>query len=482
MYQKIYIYFFILSCLLNFSCKEIEPIPYIAFDADFNAPSIVRENDTIRFNPGRSTTGAKNYSWNFGVLDVVDDTSNFSSPTFKYTKFGKYKVKLKVNIDKSNGLVKDSMEKEMIVIPRTLKPDTTIAYGEVIFDESATDIVPLNDRSGYMVLGRRGINSLILAKLDNNFALMDSWPRQLDFITNQQVLGKDIVAAEDGGFAIVGNIVSSSTDNDAFVVKIDSSADVEWGDIINTSKDEYYNSVIQDFNGDFVIAGTTEDVAGRSIIIIDSYDNVGNKISNYQVPGCTSCLAQSMKETNDGGFVVVGVEVDNPIILKFFDASFLQTKRVITSIEGLATTVIPLSDGRFGVAGLTYTANTDSTNAFIAKVDLIGKSEVWVKRLSMYQESFVDLAEVVEDEQFKIVAVGTHFNPLSNLDILVAKYDSNNGDELAVRLYGDVRNNEASKVIFFNNDTEFIVLGATDNRFSPLQKRDAAALKLKIGL
>jgi hypothetical protein len=476
MKQRLNSWILIVCVSAMWACEELTQVPYIEFKAGFNAPSIVREGDTVFFSPSFTTTGARNFAWNFGIDSLQNDTSNLQSPEYTYKRYGVYKVEMKVNIEKTNGLIKDSAYKDIIVIPPTKIPVAFENYGKVTNDEVGYDIAVMPDRSGYIMVGKSNINELLLVKVDNDFKVLENegFPKTLDYVTNQQVFPKQILPTSDGGFVVVGSIVSDPNDNDAFVIKLDATGEEEWSEVINSPKNEFYVGILEDLSGNYIIAGSSEDVSGRSVIVIDQYSSDGIKLSAYTVPSssCSSCFAEAMALTDafNGEFTIVGVEVDNPVILTFSDIETLDSKRVLLNINGTAKAIKPLSDGQLAIAGFTYTANADSTHAFVAKLG----SQPWVSDLKMYSESFFDLEE---DDNFNIIAVGSHYNPLSGVDMLVAKYEGFTGKELAVKLYGGLQYNEANGVLI--NDTgEVIVVGGNTNRESILGKLDVMMIKL----
>jgi hypothetical protein len=476
MKQRATIWILMLVISTMWACEELTKVPYIEFKAGFNAPAIVREGEVVNFSPSFSTTGARNFAWDFGIDSLQNDTSNLQSPQYTYERYGVYRVKMKVNIEKTNGLTKDSIDQAIIVIPPTNVPTAFENYGKIVSDEVGYDMARLPDRSGYIIVGKSNINELLLIKVDNDFKVLENegFPKTLDYVTNQQVFPKQILPTSDGGYIVVGNIVTNPNDRDAFVIKLDATGEEEWSEVINSPKNEFYVGILEDLSGNYIIAGSSEDVSGRSVIVIDQYSSDGIKLSAYTVPtaNCSSCVAEAMALTDEfnGEFTVVGVEVDNPVILTFSDIETLDSKRVLLNINGTAKAIKPLSDGQLAIAGYTYTADADSIHAFVAKVG----SQPWVSDLKMYSEGFFDLEE---DDNFDIIAVGSHYNPLSGVDMLVAKYEGFTGKELAVKLYGGLQYNEANGVLI-NEVGDVIVIGANTNRESQLGKLDVMMIKL----
>jgi gliding motility-associated-like protein len=66
-------------------------------DAELPVDNRTCDGFTFTFNNLTNSTEVKTWSWDFGVSNVLNDTSNQSAPTFTYSDTGLYKVRLIVN-------------------------------------------------------------------------------------------------------------------------------------------------------------------------------------------------------------------------------------------------------------------------------------------------------------------------------------------------------------------------------------------------
>jgi len=159
----------------------------------------------------------------------------------------------------------------------------------------------------------------------------DYWIVKIDNIGNiewQKCLGstwddraKSIYQTFDGGFIVVGDVMSDG-DNitgyhdklDAWIVKLDESGNLQWEKCLGGSGLDFANSVQQTTDGGFIIAGETNsndgDLSGINKGMSDYWiiklDTSGNIIWQKSLGGSGNDIARSIVQTTDGGYIVAG--------------------------------------------------------------------------------------------------------------------------------------------------------------------------------
>ncbi len=476
------------------ACKELDKIDYIQFKAGFVMPNIAREDENVFFQPSESTetqnkkTGvanAQSFSWSFGD----NETSNEKNPTHIYKKFGTYNIKFKAQILKQEGTIIDSTTKKITILPKLNTPTATFTYGGTR-DETIYEVLPIVDGSGYWAVGRRGITDIWIHKLDNDFKAKTGFPKIIESFSTALTTPKDIATTTDGGLIIVGEIRDSPQDRDAFVVKIDAEADEEWFEVTSSLKDEYYVGVFQNKTGNYTVVGTSYSGSSNDInITTDIYNNLGEKINTVlSVNASCKCEAQSIFALNTGSptdndnFLVAGTTRNNvPAIMYAFGNGTSGNYSLLSNsdsenFKGQGTTVLPLSDGRFILAGyLNNTTDTDRKDAFVAKFDNInGSSAAWRNRFRMYSDEFKTL---LEDADKNIIAVGNHSNPISVNDVFLVKYDNNTGKLLQSKTFGTQVDEQVFQAIY-TNQNKIVIVGLQKTTETIPQRNNAWLMQL----
>jgi len=121
----------------------------------------------------------------------------------------------------------------------------------------------------------------------------------------------------DGGFILVGGKINGLIDSDVWVIKTNSQGNIEWektfdnSDLLHKYSDAGM-SVCELSNGGYIIGGTTAKVIGINTYLnvwLIKIDSNGNKIIDKTYGESFSRAmwgVNSIRETNDGGFIAVG--------------------------------------------------------------------------------------------------------------------------------------------------------------------------------
>ncbi len=214
-----------------------------------------------------------------------------------------------------------------------------------------------------------------------------------------------IIQTSDGGYAIAGATYSSDGDisgyngnGDFWIVKIDAQGNVQWQKALGGSDwDEAY-SIRQTDDGGFVIAGYSKsndgDVSGNHgagdywIVKLDSYGNIQWQKS---LGGSDEDWPNSIIQTSDGGYIVVGWTYSNDgdvsgnhsyykdyWIVKLDANGNIQWQKCLGGSENdEAFSIIQTSDGGYLVAGYSESNDGDVSGNH-------GNNDFWIVKLDSY--------------------------------------------------------------------------------------------------
>jgi len=133
-----------------------------------------------------------------------------------------------------------------------------------------------------------------------------------------------IQQTNDGGYIVSGYSMSNDGDvtlhygsenyRDEWIVKLDNAGAIQWQKTYGGSNMEYANSIVQTTDGGYVVVGQSNSVDGDLTANhggfdywIYKLDASGNMIWQHSYGGSGDDIPNSVKQTMDGGFIVAGI-------------------------------------------------------------------------------------------------------------------------------------------------------------------------------
>lgn len=287
-------------------------------------------------------------------------------------------------------------------------------------DESAFSIVQTTD-GGYLVAGETESND---DDVSNNHGNKDIWVVKLSAqgsIQWQKCYGGSatenfgsLVKTYDGGYILTGDTRSMDGDIigqhgyvDGWVVKLSSTGSIEWQKCYGGTFFTILKSINQTKDGGYIIAGYTASTDGDVIGCTGSINEWIVKISSLGVIEWQKCLggshderANSIIQTLDGGYIVVGSAISNDRdvsgnhggvdawVVKLSRLGVIEWQKCLGgSSKEEALTVVQTSDAGFIVVIEASSKDGDISNAhsfytdeWIVKLSPLGNIE-WQKSL-----------------------------------------------------------------------------------------------------
>jgi hypothetical protein len=224
---------------------------------------------------------------------------------------------------------------------------------------------------------------LIRTDADGNMLWNKTYGGALD-----EVCG-DMCESSDGGYTIAGGTYSfGAGDQDFYLVKTDSSGNMQWNNTYGGTGNEWTTSVVQTFDGGYAMFGFTESFgAGDRDFYLVKTDVSGNMQWNKTYGGTGNEYdGYALVQTNDGGYTMVGSTNsfgagNYDVWLVKTDASGnMQWNKTYggTGIDN-GHALIQTSDGGYAIPG--YTTSFGGVKAYLVKTDASGNMQ-WNKTYS----------------------------------------------------------------------------------------------------
>jgi hypothetical protein len=271
---------------------------------------------------------------------------------------------------------------------------------------------------GYILAGG---STSVDGDLTNNNGLEDYWIVKLDSVGNiewQKSMGgsdrdiaQDILQTSDEGYIIAGtsysidgDILGSHGGSDIWIIKTNSTGNIQWQKSLGSSSAEEVQSIQQTSDNGYIIGGTTGNIAdgdvtqiyGGTDYWIVKLDSDGNIQWQKSLGGTGFDVVHSIQQTFDGGYIVAGVyeraippyalNSDYGIIKLASNGDIQWQKFFGGSNSEVANSIQQTADGGYIIAGFSNSNNGDvlgnhgNSDFWILKTDNTGTLQ-WQKSL-----------------------------------------------------------------------------------------------------
>jgi hypothetical protein len=294
--------------------------------------------------------------------------------------------------------------------------------------DEAFSIIQSSD-GGYVVAGRTrsfgaGWDDIYVVKLDSSGNVL--WTKTIGGSSFDGAFS--IIQSSDGGYVVAG--YTTSFGSGYYVVKLDSWGNVQWTKTIGGSSFDGAFSIIQSSDGGYVVAGRTSSFgAGGWDMYVVKLDSSGNVQWTKTIGGSLTDIAYSIIQSSDGGYVVAGWTgsfgaggLDFYVVKLDSSGNVVWTKTIGGSLTDVAYSIIQSSDGGYIVAGYTQSFGAGGADIYVVKLDSSG-NVVWTKTIG---GSYFDWAYSIiqSSDGGYIVAGGTTSFGAGIDDFYVVRMDS----------------------------------------------------------
>jgi len=230
--------------------------------------------------------------------------------------------------------------------------------------EEPRSVVQTND-GGYAVAGYTssfgaGRNDLFLVKLSSIGSL--DWAKAVGGTDSDH--GYSVVQTNDGGYAVAGYTSSfGAGGSDLFLVKFDSTGSVEWAKAVGGISGDVGNSVIQTTDNGYVVMGVTRSfgaVPPTYDLFLVKFNSTGSLEWAKAVVGLHIPSGRSVVQTSDGGYALTGVIT----LVKLSSTGSLEWAKAVVGLHiPSGRSVVQTSDGGYALTGVITLVKLSSTGS-----------------------------------------------------------------------------------------------------------------------
>jgi len=292
------------------------------------------------------------------------------------------------------------------------------------------------------------------------------WDETYGGVNMDSTTHTSFVQTSDGGYALAGYTASFGAGSwDFWLVKTDSQGIEQWNRAYGGGAWDEGRSIVQTSDGGYAVAGATKSFgAGDWDVWLVKVDSSGNVQWDKTYGGPSSDWASAVIRTNDGGYALTGsthnwgAGIADVWLVKVDSSGNVQWNQTYGGTNGeKATHIIKTSDGGYAMAGNTYSFGAGDSDFWFVKVDLDGNMQ-WNKTYG--GANFEECMSFVEtlDGGYMLAGYTASFGA-GNWDFWLVKVDSY-GNEQWSETYGGTSFDRAWSILQAS-DGGYVIAGHT---------------------
>jgi len=245
-------------------------------------------------------------------------------------------------------------------------------------DDEANSIQQTTD-GGYIVAGWTGSfgsggYDVYILKLNSKGEV--EW--QKTFGGEDYDVANSIHQTTDGGYIVAGWTSSfGSGEADVYILKLNSKGEMEWQKTFGGKGDDEANSIQQTTDGGYIVVGWTKSFgSGWKDVYILKLNSKGEIEWQKTFGGKYDDEANSIQQTTDGEYIVAGYKDGDVYILKLNSKGEMEWQKTFGGeYNDEAEWIHQTTDGGYIVAGSTYSFGSGYTDVYILKLNSKGEIE-----------------------------------------------------------------------------------------------------------
>ena len=323
--------------------------------------------------------------------------------------------------------------------------------------------------SGYIFAGHTdstgaGSDDFLVVKLDSDGSVV--WEKSYGDVRSNMV--RDIVQTSDGGYLVAGSTFTGAKSYEVYLMKLDSTGGLTWSKQYGGDDSDWIYSVRQTSDSGYILAGNTDSFGGGTDtdMWVLKLDSSGNEQSHTRLGGSATDTAHSIRQTNDGGYVLTGITASYgagtaDLMVVKMDSSLAVTwaKSYGGTGNQKGQSIQQTADDGYIVAGYSDSFGSSGAMVWVLKLDSSG-NVTWERALGGSSSEQAQFVRQTSDSGYIVVAYTSSFGAGSN-DFWVIRLDSF-GNTVWDKTFGGSGSDWPNSV-HETSDGGFLISGETDS-------------------
>jgi hypothetical protein len=333
-------------------------------------------------------------------------------------------------------------------------------------------VIALSD-GNYILLGATssegaGSYDLLVIKIDD--VGQELWRKTYGGLKSD--LGKDAQETSDGGLILIGTTYSSVSGDDVWLIKTDVLGRQEWSATFGDIGDDYGWAVTETADQGFILTGDTySSGSGSNDIFVVKTDSTGNLDWSETIGDTGRDSGLDIIQTHSGEYLVVGEtqlskdpEIDIRAVKLGSDGQVIWSKTFGGSGNDSGRSACEASDDGYIITGLMTDVVRGNEDIYLLKISDQGEKE-WARTFGLDKNDLGTHVEQTVDYGYIITGYYNYStkNSVPLGDLFILKTDIN-GQQEWLRLYGNATTNDRYDMgysVTQSLDGGFLVAGET---------------------
>jgi hypothetical protein len=251
--------------------------------------------------------------------------------------------------------------------------------------------------------------------------------------------GQSVAQTNDGGYIITGRIGGSTLGSShIWLIKTNEYGDTLWTKTLGGNTSKVGNSVIQSSDGGYVVVGSKYNGSYQDVYLIKT-NSSGNTIWTRSFGGAYEDIGFSVEQTNDGGYIITGskginssINCDVYLIKTDTGGNMIWDKTYGGPLIEQGDCVTQTSDSGYIIAGLTQSFGAGYNDVYLIRTNKTGDT-LWTKTYGGADYDEGHALVKTNDGGFLITGLATAGDGFG--DVFIIKTTAN-GDTIWTKTYG----------------------------------------------
>ncbi len=270
---------------------------------------------------------------------------------------------------------------------------------------------------------------------------------------------------DDGGYIVTGFKTTMTTGSDVYLLKTDAWGDTIWTQVFGPKGTDVGQSVLETDDGGYIVVGQTDSAGSTPWDIYLIKTTPEGHLQWYKTyGGLLTEFASDIKKTTDGGYIIVGATNSSgaggaDVYLVKTDASgtLSWSKTYGGSAADGGFSVQPTADDGFIIVGATYSFDVEGSDIYLIKTNSWGDT-LWTKTYGAAGDDWGYCVQQTSDGGYLITGLTNYFGA-GGSDVYFIKTDSL-GEEDWTKTFGGSKD-DGSYSALETWDGGFIITGWT---------------------